>query len=506
MRLLRERLSTPGAVDDRREIASWVRDLARALDHAHENGVIHRDVKPGNVVFDSEGRPMLLDFGLARDIGDEESGLTMSSDPVGTRNYMAPEQIERAAGEIGPHTDVYALGVTLFECLIGRTPFGSDSHLRTMERILAGDVVTRREERSAVPTDLWTICMKSIERDPGRRYASAGAFAADLDAFLEYRPIQASRTGVARRATRFLRRHRLVSVVAGAALVVLAVSWWYWTAWRPARIVDAALTVVTERLAERRVRVATAVAAEFERDALAARPPKEVVATRVAESERAVLAAVASIREIDREIERKLDDCVVRDPENAATKSAYADFAAQKLREELDAVRGWLRTGAASRWHRLLAQVDVDGRYRELLDVRGLLEISCERGAAELWLCPRVSDSSSTAVEYAHANEAEAVRLGCTPLTARPTEGCYVLRARLPGTRISISLSWFAGEPCKGNANDASRSRCVPRRRSVTGFATFTPATRSSDRSPKIARRSGSTRLGSMAMRSRSTS
>ena len=198
--------------------AEVVRDIALALAHAHDAGVVHRDVKPSNILVRPDGVPMLFDFGLASiaEAAEGEDALTLSGEFLGTPHYVSPEQ---AAGKpVSASTDIFSLGATLYELLTLERPFtGASTHdvLRAVQN---------REPRAPsalnqdVPRDLETICMTALAKEPARRYTSMAAFAEDLERFLEHRPIHARSVGPLERALRWTRRHP-----APTAAIVLAV-------------------------------------------------------------------------------------------------------------------------------------------------------------------------------------------------------------------------------------------------------------------------------------------
>ncbi|HET6201914.1 MAG TPA: bifunctional serine/threonine-protein kinase/formylglycine-generating enzyme family protein [Planctomycetota bacterium] len=199
--------------------------VADALEHAHRAGVVHRDVKPGNILVDGDGEPHLADFGLARDF--ESAVLTRTGATVGTPCYMAPEQVSGTAKAVGPRTDVYALGATLYEALTLRRPFPGDVASEVFRQVLSREPVRPRKLNASISPDLETVCLKALEKDPDRRYATAGEFAEDLRNLLELRPIRARSAGPLTRTTKWARRNRLAAfagaTVAAAVLAVPAV-------------------------------------------------------------------------------------------------------------------------------------------------------------------------------------------------------------------------------------------------------------------------------------------
>jgi WD40 repeat protein/Flp pilus assembly protein TadD len=221
--------------------AHLVRLLALAMHSAHQKGIIHRDLKPGNVLlampnehsaspdslqseveaaFRLYGVPKITDFGLAKHL-DVQSH-TRTGAILGTPSYMAPEQAEGRAHAVGPATDVYGLGAILYEMLTGRPPFESESSLTTIRQLLTQDPIRPALLRLKVPRDLETICLKCLEKDPARRYASAEDLAEDLHRFLKNEPIEARPVGWWGRSVKWMRRHPTKTTVAG--VVVLAVA------------------------------------------------------------------------------------------------------------------------------------------------------------------------------------------------------------------------------------------------------------------------------------------
>jgi tetratricopeptide (TPR) repeat protein len=196
--------------------------LARAVHHAHQAGVVHRDLKPANVLLTADGQLKVGDFGLAK---AERPEITATGTVIGTPSYMAPEQAD-GRREVGPAADVYALGAMLYELLTGRPPFQGATALETLEQVRGQEPVPPRQLQPRVPRDLETVCLKCLEKEPGRRYGSAEFLADDLRRFQEGRPVQARPVSAAGRTWRWARRNPgwacAVSVLAGL-LVTIAV-------------------------------------------------------------------------------------------------------------------------------------------------------------------------------------------------------------------------------------------------------------------------------------------
>jgi hypothetical protein len=210
-----------------REAAALAQALAGALEHAHRRGVVHRDVKPGNVLLSGGadgGTWKLADFGLAKrlDAGGGEAK-TRTGAFLGTPAYAAPEQARGQNREVGPLADVYSLGAVLYECLTGRPPFNDPDPVETLLQAATAEPVPPRLLQPKVPRDLETVCLKCLEKDPRKRYASAAELADDLGRFLEGRPVLARPVSRAERLWRLCKRNKVVSsLTALAASLVLA--------------------------------------------------------------------------------------------------------------------------------------------------------------------------------------------------------------------------------------------------------------------------------------------
>jgi tetratricopeptide (TPR) repeat protein len=195
-------------------------EVADGLHYAHGRGVIHRDVKPANLMLSREGHLSITDFGLARLL--EEPGMTVSGSFLGTPAYMAPEQIAAGRINVDHRADIYSLGAVLYEMLTMQRPFSGQSREQVLAAVMTKDPRPPRRFNGKIPVDLETICLKALEKDPDRRYATAGELAQDLRQFLQGGLIAARRAGVARRTWKSIRRHPVAATVAVAVLVVVA--------------------------------------------------------------------------------------------------------------------------------------------------------------------------------------------------------------------------------------------------------------------------------------------
>lgn len=189
-----------------RQAAEVLLPLADAVHHAHERGIVHRDLKPANVLLVADGTPKVTDFGLAKRV-DGSDAHTQSGTILGSPIYMSPEQAAGALEKIGPATDVYALGVILYELLTGRPPFRGSSLIETMEQVREHDAAPPRSLQPRIPRDLEIVCLKCLEKSPQRRYASAAELANDLASFLRGDPIQAHSATLLDQVARTISHH-----------------------------------------------------------------------------------------------------------------------------------------------------------------------------------------------------------------------------------------------------------------------------------------------------------
>ncbi|HVX63625.1 MAG TPA: protein kinase, partial [Pirellulales bacterium] len=201
-----------------RDSAQLCRTIAEALDHAHDAGVVHRDLKPGNIMMDGERNPHLMDFGLAKRDAVEMT-VTVDGKILGTPAYMSPEQARGEAQATDRRTDIYSLGVILYEMLARRRPFQGGARL-LVRQVLHDEPPAPRSFDRSIPRDLETICLKAMDKQPSRRYQTAEELANDLSRYLRGEPITARRAGALERAWKWTRRNPLA--VAACLAVALA--------------------------------------------------------------------------------------------------------------------------------------------------------------------------------------------------------------------------------------------------------------------------------------------
>ena len=203
-----------------RRAAELMVKVARAVHHAHQHGILHRDLKPGNILLDPAGEPLVADFGLAK-ILEHDSALTQSAMVMGTPSYMAPEQAAGHTKQLSTVADVYSLGAVLYELLTGRAPFRGPTPTETMRQVMEVDPERPRHLNSAVDRDLETICLKCLEKDPQRRYGSAEALAEDLERWLRGEPVLARPTSQWETGRKWVRRKPAIATLAASVALLL---------------------------------------------------------------------------------------------------------------------------------------------------------------------------------------------------------------------------------------------------------------------------------------------
>jgi serine/threonine protein kinase/tetratricopeptide (TPR) repeat protein len=219
-----------------RQAVELIAKLARTVHYAHEHGILHRDIKPGNILLDAKGEPHLTDFGLAR-LVETESTVTRTLEVLGTPSYMAPCQAAGEHTKLSSATDVYGLGAVLYQLLTGHPPFAGGTTYETIKLVLETEPRQPRLLNPKVDRDLSTICLKCLEKDPQRRYSSALALAEDLEHWLKHEPIRAKRSGVFTHGRKWVRRKpAITALIASLTALAAALGWNVWNSelFRPA--------------------------------------------------------------------------------------------------------------------------------------------------------------------------------------------------------------------------------------------------------------------------------
>jgi len=211
--------------------AAYLKTIAEAVHYAHQQGILHRDLKPSNILIDTSDQPRITDFGLAKRLGGD-SDLTLTGQVLGSPNFMSPEQAEGHSLTIGPASDVYSLGALLYHLLTRQPPFQADTLTTLLKQVLEAEPVPPRSLNPSIPKDLETICLKCLEKEPHRRYATAQALADDLNRFLNREPVLARPIGASGKAWRWCRRQPVRASLIGALALVLVLGMvgisWQW--------------------------------------------------------------------------------------------------------------------------------------------------------------------------------------------------------------------------------------------------------------------------------------
>jgi tetratricopeptide (TPR) repeat protein len=296
-----------------RTVAELGIQAARALDYAHQQGVVHRDVKPSNLIIDDNGNLWITDFGLAR--MESEQSLTMSGDVLGTLRYMSPEQALARRPLVDHRTDVYSLGATLYELLTLKAAFPETDRRELLRQIADEDPRKPRSLNKSIPAELETIVLKAMEKEPAGRYATAQDLADDLQRFLDHKPIAARPPSLGERSVKWARRHRPIVSAAAVVLVVLGVAG-LGALFERSRRQTAADALVNETIDQALVRSG---------EARAAKDDLQLWSAAVSVMERAIVLANATPTSSDlRQRVARLRRDLQRDEAEARTRAANA--------------------------------------------------------------------------------------------------------------------------------------------------------------------------------------
>lgn len=320
-----------------RRAAELIRTVALALDHAHEVGIVHRDIKPHNIMLDPAGKPFVMDFGLAKSIKGKSS-LTQTGMVMGTPSYMSPEQAEGDIRNINRRTDVYALGATLYELLTGRPPFDGKNPFEVMTKVVNEDPPPPGRRCKGLPHDLEVITLKAMEKDRSRRYGSAKELADDLGRFLAGEPIQARAVSVVGRLGKRVSRNKanMVPIFVAAALVLVGLVTWGVISSQSAAEFQAAKEQADARWAKQEYKEAL----PFYTKAGLLRPDDVEIAKRIKSCKEEMANAEARVREegekrTKAEEEKRLAaEKAKRDAEKATRESEGQRLAEEKRRKE----------------------------------------------------------------------------------------------------------------------------------------------------------------------------